>query len=65
LNHNRSDGEVQKSIHRKLLLNKSGKLITKMAAQELREITAKGWQIQTYVAVTVPHINCFNTAVLK
>jgi hypothetical protein len=36
-----------------------------MAAQELREITAKGWQIQTYVAVTVPHINCFNTAVLK
>jgi len=65
LNHNRSDGEVQKSIHRKLLLNKSGKLITKMAAQELREITAKGWQIQTYVAVTVPHINCFNTAALK
>jgi len=36
-----------------------------MAAQELREITAKGCQIQTYVAVTVPHINCFKTIVLK
>jgi hypothetical protein len=36
-----------------------------MAAQELREITAKDWQIQTYVAVTVQHINCFKTTVLK
>jgi hypothetical protein len=36
-----------------------------MAAQELREITAKGWQIQTCMAVTVPHINCCKTAVFK
>jgi hypothetical protein len=36
-----------------------------MAAQELREITDKGWQIQLYMAVTVPHINSCKTAVLK
>jgi hypothetical protein len=40
-----------------LVLNKSGKLFTKMVAQGLREITAKGWQIQTCVVVAVPHIN--------
>jgi hypothetical protein len=36
-----------------------------MAAQELREITAKGWQIQTCLAVTAPHINSFKTTVFK
>ena len=46
-NHKCGDGYVQKSIHCKLVLNKSGNLITKMAAHELREITPKGWQSQT------------------
>jgi hypothetical protein len=51
--------KFQMSIHRKLFLNISGKLITKITHQNLREITATVWQIKTRVAVAVPHINSF------
>jgi hypothetical protein len=57
--------EFQMSIHRKLFLNKSGKLITKMTSQNLREITATFWQIKTRVAVAVPHFNSFKITVFK
>jgi hypothetical protein len=55
----------QKSIHRKVVLNKSGKLIIKMTVQHLRELTATVWNIKTRVAVAVPHISCCKTTVFK
>jgi hypothetical protein len=57
--------KIQKSIHRKLVLNKSGKLITKMTAEKLHEITATVWQIKTRVAVAVPQTSSFKTTAFK